>query len=273
MESATTSHNQDSKFCVLKPGRKIWAVGAVHGEATKISAIHNTLSEHFRAGDQLIYLGNILGRGPDVAGALHEILAFRRLVILQDGAEVDDVIFLRGAQEEMLYKLRHIPFAQEPEEVLEWMGNHGIEGTLKAYGTSLNEGISSAQKGMTELSQWMNMLKVTMRKMDGHDQYLSALKRAAYTEDKSLLFVNANIVPDKPLDAQGDAFWWGTYDFRELDHPFQGFERVVRGYDHRQLGYYKTKPHVCLDGGAGMGGKLICAAFDPSGAMLERFEV
>ncbi|GGF62492.1 hypothetical protein GCM10011332_15440 [Terasakiella brassicae] len=265
--------SQDGKFAKLTGKKRIWAVGAIHGEVDKLKALHGQLANHFLPGDALIYCGNILGRGPDVAGTLNEVLNFRRLVILQEGAETDDVVFLRGCQEEMLYKMRQLPFAREPEEVLEWMYNQGVESTLQAYHTSCAEGIKAAKGGMSALSAWTNALKETMRTMDGHEQYMDALKRAAYSDDKKLLFVNANVVPDMPLDAQTDAFWWGTQEFRELDHPYSGFERTVRGYDHRQGGFHMAKHQLCIDSGCGFGGKLSGVCFEENGALVERIDV
>lgn len=264
---------QDTKFAELVAKQRIWAIASVHGELDKLKALHGQLANHFLPGDALVYMGNVMGRGPNVGGCINEILNFRRLVILQDGAELDDVVFLRGCQEEMLYKLRHIPFAQEPQEVLEWMSNQGVESTLRAYGTSCQEGISAANEGMTALSHWMNSLKAEMHRIDGHEQYMDSLKRAAYTQDKRLLFVNANVVSDMPLDAQSDAFWWGTQEFRELDHPYGGFERTVRGYDHRQEGFHMAQHQLCIDGGCGFGGKLIGVCFDKAGALIERIEI
>ncbi len=264
---------QDTKFAVFEGKRRVWAVASVHGELEKLKALHGQLANHFLPGDGLIYMGNIMGRGPNVGGTINEVLNFRRLVILQDGAEIEDVAFLRGCQEEMLYKIRHIPFANEPEEVLTWMANQGVENTLHAYGTSIDEGIRAARQGMSGLSTWMNALKAEMHKIDGHEQYMDSLKRAAYTSDKRLLFVNANVVPDMPLDAQSDAFWWGTQEFRELDHPYGGFERTVRGYDHRQEGFHMAKHQLCIDDGCGFGGKLIAVCFEENGALVERIEV
>ncbi len=265
--------SNDSRFAVLNNKKRIWAIAAIHGELDKLKALHGQLANHFLPGDALIYTGNIMGRGPDVAGCLDEVLNFRRLVILQDDAELDDVIFLRGCQEEMVYKLRHLPFAKEPEEVLHWMANQGVENTLKAYGTSCEEGLRAAKNGMQGVSDWMNTLKAEMHRHDGHEQYLDALKRAAYTSDKKLLFVNANVVSDMPLDAQSDAFWWGTQEFRDLDHPYSGFERTVRGYDHRQQGFHMAKHQLCIDEGCGFGGKLACVCFEASGALIHRLEV
>ena len=66
----------DSKFAELHQKKRIWAIAAVHGDVDKIKALHGQLANHFLPGDGLVYLGNILGRGPDVAGTLNEILHF-----------------------------------------------------------------------------------------------------------------------------------------------------------------------------------------------------
>ncbi|WP_417789521.1 hypothetical protein [Terasakiella pusilla] len=265
--------SKDTKFAEFEDKKRIWAVASIHGELDHLRALHGELANHFIPGDGLIYLGNIMGRGPNVGGCINEVLSFRRLVILQDGADINDVVFLRGCQEEMLYKLRHIPFAKEPVEVLEWMASHGVESTLRAYGTSCEEGIRAASQGLSGISLWMNRLKAEMHKQDGHEQYMDALKRAAYTTDKKLLFVNANVVLDMPLDAQSDAFWWGTQEFRDLDHPYGGFDRTVRGYDHRQQGVHMADHQLCLDGGCGFGGKLVAACFEADGTLSHRIEV
>lgn len=265
--------SQDTKFAILSNKPRIWAISSIHGELEKLRALHGQLANYFLPGDALVYTGNIMGHGPNVGGCINEVLNFRRLVLLQDGAKMDDVIFLRGGQEEMLFKLRQIPFAQEPEDVLVWMNDQGVESTLHAYGTSCEEGLRAAREGMLALSQWMNALKAEMHKIDGHEQYMDALKRAAYSEDKKMLFVNSNVVLDMPLDAQTDAFWWGMQEFRELDHPYGGFERTIRGYDHRHEGFHMADHQLCIDGGCGFGGKLIAVCFESNSALVERIEV
>ena len=37
----------------------------------------------------------------------------------------------------------------------------------------------------------------------------AAIRRAAFIEDESMLFVHAGIDPSRPLSAQRDALWWG----------------------------------------------------------------
>jgi len=262
----------DSRFAVFEQKKRLWAIGSVHGALDKLQAVHQAIAQRFMAGDAVLYLGNLLGHGPEVGETLNEALRFRRMVILQDGASLDDVVFLRGCQEEMLYKLRQIAFARDPEAVLLWMQQQGIDPTLTFYETSCADGIAAARQGMGAVSAWMNKLKAAMARHDGHQAYMDALKRAAFTSDKSLLFVSANVNPALSLDAQSDAFWWGAQNFKQMDRPFDGFNRTIRGYDHRHEGPYTNDHHMCLDGGCGVGGTVMAACFDHTGKAVDHVE-
>src|SRR5690606_37790686 len=109
---------------------RIWAVAAIHGEAARLVRLHESLWPRLRAGDRLVYLGNYLGRGPDIPGTVAELLAFRCAVLAKPGGFACDVVFLRGAQEEMWQKLLQLQFASAPREVFSWMLQHGVAETL-----------------------------------------------------------------------------------------------------------------------------------------------
>src|SRR5207244_1969250 len=79
-------------------------------------------------------LGNYLGYGASVAATIDELLDFRCRALARPDAFACDVVFLRGAQEEMWQKLLQLQFAQNPGEVLEWMVREGVEATVKAFG-------------------------------------------------------------------------------------------------------------------------------------------
>jgi serine/threonine protein phosphatase 1 len=95
------------------------------------------------------------------------------------------------------------------------------------------------------------------------------LRHAAVSADDRLLFVHAGVDPSRPLAAQSDAFWWGDRDILALTAPFAGFRRVIRGFDRQPRGVVESEFAVSLDGGAGRGGRLLAAAFDPEGSVLE----
>ncbi len=184
-----------------------------------------------------------------------------------------DVVFLRGAQEEMWQKLLQLQFAPNPGEVLRWMVNAGIEATVRAYGGDLRQGFAAARDGPRTITRWTGGLRSAMNAAPGHTTLFTALRHAAFTEDRGLLFVHAAVDPSRPLAAQGDAFWWGRDDILELAEPFEGFRRVVRGVDRRQRGVVETAFAAALDGGAGRGGRLVAACFgNPDGKILDRVE-
>ena len=101
---------------------------------------------------------------------------------------------------------------------------------------------------------------------------MSAIRRAAYTDDLGLLFVHAGIDPERPLSAQGDSLWWGGSGFGNLDHPYGQFLKVIRGFDRQHGGPAMSAFTMTLDGGCGYGGKAVAALLDPKGELLDLVE-
>jgi len=262
-------------FTALPPGRLTWAIGAVHGEAERLSALHARLEKHIGPGDNLVYLGNFLGRGARVIDTVDELLLFRRALMAwqtdgdQDGGSI---AYLRGSQEEIWHKLLQIQFAPNPRQVLEWMLSQGVGATLEAYGCGVDEGRRAAAMGAVPLSQWTNRLRATIRGRDGHDQLMSVIKRAAFTEDETLLFVNAGIDPSRGLSEQSDSFWWRGRTFEAIDRPYLGFARVVRGFDPLHHGVAIGENTATIDSGCGFGGPLTAACFDSTGQLIRTIE-
>jgi serine/threonine protein phosphatase 1 len=108
-----------------------------------------------------------------------------------------------------------------------------------------------------------------MNATPGHTALFSALRHAAFTAERSLLFVHAAVDPARPLAAQRDAFWWGRHDILELAAPFEGFARVIRGIG-RQPGVVERAFAVSLSGG--QSGRLVAACFGSDGALRDVVE-
>ncbi|MBI5163684.1 MAG: hypothetical protein HY985_07260 [Magnetospirillum sp.] len=259
-------------FATLRGGGRIWCIAAVHGEVDRLARVHGAVEQAFRPGDQVIYLGDILGYGPAVREAVDQILLFRRALLARAGVSVDDVVCLRGSQEEMWSKLLQLQFAPEPATVLGWMGEHGIDATISSYGGSIEEGLLAAREGVLALTKWTGQLRQAMRLCDGHTQLMSALKHAAWTDDGLLLFVSAGIDPNRPLDAQLDAFWWEPGLFDTLEEAYGTFSRVVRGSDLLHRRRLLEGAVLTLDGGCGFGGPLTAACFGSDGELLHLLE-
>ena len=248
---------------------RVWAVGSARGDADRLRRLHDELRDRIREGDKLIYMGNILGRGGAVRETVDELLRFRREFLAIPGNCVGDYAILRGRQEEMWDKLLQLQFAVDPHSVLQWMKAQGLESTVAAYGSTLEDGEHAARQGAMAVTKWTSGLRAGMASSPGHREFLSSLKHAAYTANGTLVFVHAGIEASRPLDAQGDALWWNTAAFDALDAPFFGEARVVRGLDPDHRGVVETSYSLSIDGGCGAGGELIAACLDDGGDRLD----
>ena len=262
----------DQRFALLPDAERTWAVAAVHGEAGRLHALHRALAPRLRVEDNLVYLGNVLGRGEAVLETVDELLLFRRAALARPGAHTRAIAFLRGGQEEMWHKLLQLQFAADPAAVLAWMLEQGAGRTLAAYGGDARAGREAALSGPVAMSQWTSGLRDRIRAHDGHTPFMSAWRRAALAGSGHQMFVNAGLDPQRPLAEQGDSFWWGAASFDQIAAPFQSFHRIVRGYDPRHRGERTDSVTVTLDAGCGFDGPLVAAAFDRKGEIVDRLE-
>ncbi|MEE8145514.1 MAG: hypothetical protein V3T57_08890 [Kiloniellales bacterium] len=261
------------KFAKLRAVRRVWAIAAIHGEAERLEELHAALWRRLQPGDRIVYLGNLIGRGPAVLQTLNELLAFRRVLLAGRNAFACDLAYLRGAQEEMWQKLLQLQFSQDPRGVLSWMLEQGVGATLEAYRIDIEQVREAANSGPLVLTRWTSRLRRAVQDSPGHFQLFGALRRAAFTEDESLLFVNAGLDPARPLETQFDSFWWGGSAFGRISEPYGRFQRIVRGYDTAHPGFLETEYTLTIDGGCGFGGPLLAACLLPGGELVDRIEV
>ena len=76
---------------------------------------------------------------------ISEMLSFRRDLLAIPGVLAGDLVYLRGAQEEMWQKLLQLQFAPNPKDVLSWMLGQGVDSTLRAYGGNPETGMAAAR--------------------------------------------------------------------------------------------------------------------------------
>lgn len=267
--------SDESVFGILRRAQRVWAVPSIHGEAGRLAALHAAMAERLEPGDRLVYLGNFLGHGPEVPGVVDELLGFRRDFLCLPGAEAEDVVYLRGQQEEMWRKLLQIQFASTPREVLSWMLEHGIQATLQGYGISAEGAQRAFNEGVVATSRWTRDAREAVRAHPGHDILLNSVRRAAYTDNRRLLFVSTGLDPSRPLTEQGDTFWWGSGYLDRMQQPYADFGLVVRGFRRAADGQGQPMPDqapyvMTLDEGCGFGGPLAAACFHADGTLLER---
>lgn len=273
MPTASQTSPAPERFVELTRARRVWAVAAVHGEAERLAALHDAIGARFESGDRLVYLGDLMGGG-DVRAAVTEALRFRRLVLAQPPLYMpEDVVHLRGRQEEMWHKLLQIHFAPKPKELLRWMLDRGVDATLRAYGGDVAQGFSAADEGMLALTRWTGRLKAAMQAAPGHQPWFASLRRYAHTGEGGVLFVHAGLDPARSLADQRDAFWWESGSFGRAAAGYAGFARVVRGFDPTGGGWAEDGAVLTIDGGCGRGGPLCAVCLAPDGTLLERLEV
>ncbi len=259
------------KFAHLGNPRRLWAVAACNGAIERLDRVHITIAERFAPGDRLLYLGDYLGDA-DSALLIDRLLAFRTYLLAAPGMIANDIVYLRGAQEEIWSKLLQIQFAPNPAEVLRWMLARGARETLMAYGGDAEEGVLSAREGAMALTRWTNRLREAIRRRPGHDTFMSVLRRAAFTEADQrgrLLFVHSGLDPTRPLAAQGDSFWWSAGSYERIAEPYETFQRIFRGADPAGHGARLDGYAITLDAGLGRDGPLLAAAIAPDGAITD----
>ncbi len=266
----------DDRFAELGWPKRIWAIAAIHGEINRLMQIHDALLERIMPGDRILYLGNYGGAVGATADVIDELLAFRRYLLARPGYVAEDLVYLRGTQEEIWQKLLQIQFAPNPRDVYDWMLRHGIAGTLASYGSTADEGRTATRDGAPTMTRWTNRLRTNIRQRPGHEKFMTVLRRAAFSQSgdaHGTLFVHSGLDPARPIGAQKDSFWWNHAGFNQLDDVYEGFARVVRGSDPARGGLHTGKVAVTLDRSHANGGSLVMGCFAPGGTILELLEV
>ena len=266
---------QESNFVEFINPIRLWAVGSIHSNLKSTESINKYILDNFDKGDKLVFLGNVIGLGKNAKETLSSILKLRFDLMAKFKLEANDVVFLRGAQEEMFNKLMQLQIAPNPVEIIHWMFEHGVGSTLESYGFSKEEIFNVASTGTINISRWTSKLNKKLLQYPGHKEYFSNLKHAVYTSSKMILFVNRGVDVSRPLSAQNDCFWWGYQNFSKIDKPYNTFLRIVRGYQskHRNELEMSNNKIVCtlfkqpLDNN-----KIFGGLFDNNAKIIELFE-
>ena len=70
----------------------------------------------------------------------------------------EDIVFLRGAQEEMLSKLLQLQIAPNPIEILDWIFSHGVDRIVYSYNFDPNEFKKVATQGTIQINKLTSKL-------------------------------------------------------------------------------------------------------------------
>jgi len=216
----------------LPHGRRVYAVGDVHGCLDRLIALHDLIADDLRerpADAILIHLGDYVDRGRDSAGVVARLA--------EAPLEMPAVNLMGNHEQMMLTALA----TGEPEATDLWLANGG------------GDALSSWGVPRSALPQeWASYMPRP------HLIFLRDL--AVRHELGGYLFVHAGIRPGVPLDRQSrhDQIWIRE-PFLSSNDPF-GLV-VVHGHTPRPTPVVRPN-RIGIDTGAVMGGVLTCAVLE-----------
>ena len=264
-----------SNFSELTNANKIWAIGSLHSSLGSFQSIKTHILSNFESGDKLIFLGNLIGFHSESKKTIDEVLKLRFDLMAKYQLKHSDIVFLRGAQEEMFSKLLQLHIAPNPIEILEWIFSHGVDQTIISYNLDPDEFRKTATQGTIQINKLTTKLNNQISSNSGHQEFFSNLKHAAYTDSKEVLFVNRGVDISRPLSAQNDCFWWGYQNFSQIDKPYFSFKRIVRGYQSNafnDIENAKTRILCTLFKQPLDNNKILAGIFTKNGEILDLFE-
>ena len=224
----------------LPDGRRVYAVGDVHGCAAQLAALVAAIvaDDRARAPAQtmLVLLGDLVDRGPDSAGAIRQAIA------LADGPF--ETRFIAGNHEEMM-----LAAYDGDAEALRGFCRFGGKETLLSYGLSAEE---YERCDYPEVAAAMRRLVP-----EAHVAFLRAMEDMVQVGDYA--FVHAGVRPGVPLEQQSRRdLRWIRNSF--LDHD--RFDRViVHGHTITEAPVNR-RWRIGIDTGAYDGGPLTALVLD-----------
>jgi serine/threonine protein phosphatase 1 len=219
----------------LPAGLRIYAVGDLHGCASKLDDLHARIAADWAAGPAertvLVYLGDYVDRGPDSAGVVDRLMA-------PPPVPEADVVTLLGNHEQMMLEAL-APRAAATTTGF-WLGNGGAA-TLESYGADPED-----PRG------WEAAVGAE------HLDFLAGCALSWAAGD--YLFVHAGVRPELPLHRQDpmDMLW-----IREPFLSWAGELEAVVVHGHTPADRPEVMPHrIGIDTGAVFGGPLTCAVLE-----------
>ena len=232
--------NQQLAPSRLAPGRRVYAVGDVHGCADRLFDLHGLIARHLAEypcpAPLLLHLGDLVDRGPDSA---------RVVARLSMGSPLRGVpmVNLMGNHEWMMLRAFALGDAGDVEH---WQYNGG-DATLRSWGVPPD----------VPVSEWAALLPVE------HLAFLRDLK--PYQPLDGYVFVHAGLRPGVPLAWQRwHDLLWIREGFLDWDGPLlPEFPALVAVHGHTPAAAPELRANrIGVDTGAVRGGRLTCAVLE-----------
>ena len=227
-------------YPALPAGRRIYAIGDIHGFADRLEALLGLIVADMAASApvqaEAVFLGDYIDRGPNSAAVLDRLA--RRDVPLP-------FVALRGNHEALL-----LDALADPAGMAHWCRSGG-NATLASYGIDLEQHASR---------------KIVMRARDAllehmpeqHRRFLAAT--TLHHVARPYTFVHAGLKPGVPLDQQSvDDLLWIRDEFFRAPPGIAGI--VVHGHTPRHRP--ENEPHrINVDTGVFKYGTLTCVVLE-----------
>ena len=216
-------------------GLRVYAIGDIHGRSDLLNALIAGIDEddggRGRADTRLVFLGDLVDRGPDSRGVVERLLALSR--------ERPTARFLMGNHEEVFLRA-----VAGDGRALRFLTRIGGRETVLSYG------ITEEQYRSLDFEQLAALLRA--RVPPEHVDFLSGFER--WIEVGDYLFVHAGLRPFVPLEEQEDSdLMWIRDEF--LEHRESFGKMVVHG--HSITDEVDLRPNrIGIDTGAFASGRL-----------------
>ena len=224
-------------------GQRVYAVGDIHGHLglldDLLARIEDDILERPVATIGIVFLGDLIDRGPDSAGVVERLSTLRHFPA--------KALFLMGNHEEVLLRVLN----GEPNLAYDWLG-YGGDACAESYGVS-----APALHAMSE-ERIAEALRAAIP--PAHIAFLESFGDTFRFGD--YLFVHAGIRPGVPIEQQQ------PQDLRWIRHPF-----LSDGHDHGCMvvhghtisdGVERRANRIGIDTGAYRSGVLTAAVIEGS---------
>ena len=224
----------------IPAGRRLYAVGDIHGRADLLSELFKRIDDDLEArpitGSIQVFLGDYIDRGPSSRQVIDLLIARRRQC---------DVLFLKGNHEDCALR-----FLSDPTVLPAWQNIGGVH-TLLSYGVMPTRGDDpeSQHKVWTALHQAMP---------DSHRRFIGGLVLSFTCGD--FFFVHAGARPGIPLQRQSQRdLLWIREDFLLHEEDFGAV--VVHGHTPIYKPDIRSN-RINIDTGAYATGQLTCLVLE-----------
>lgn len=170
------------------PDTVFYAIGDVHGLASRLESLHEQILDHHRSHYQgrtltIVHLGDYVDRGGDSRGVIDIIRALEHSAF---GRQDFNVLSLRGNHEQMMLDA----LAGDPSSLDVWLNNGG-RATLRSY----------TRPGL-------DVDDVMYRFPHAHRAWLEALPVIIHDAGRKIVFVHAGVNPLTFPDCEPNHYMW-----------------------------------------------------------------